>query len=91
MIVGSNSQTIIESPKEVNNTLIVQAGKSGHYTGVVEIKTNRGKVVEKSGRLDTMKFDMPDDKRIMKMIEEFESKTGRMNMRKKKLKEKANE
>ena len=48
-------------------------------------------MVEKSGRLDTMKFDMPDDKRIMKMIEEFESKTGRMNMRKKKLKEKANE
>ena len=91
VIIGSHSQTKIESPKEVNNTLIVQAGKSGYYTGVVEIKTNRGKVVEKSGRLDTMKFDMPDDPRIMKMIKEYESKTGRMNMRKKKLKEKANE
>jgi 5'-nucleotidase len=89
LIVGSHSQTKIESPEEVNKTLIVQAGKSGYYVGVVEIKTNKGKVVEKSGRIDTMKFDMPDDPRIMKMIEEYESKTGRMNMRKKKLKEKA--
>ena len=89
LIVGSHSQTKIESPEEVNKTLIVQAGKSGYYVGVVEIKTNKGKVVEKSGRIDTMKFDMPDDPRIMKMIEEYETKTGRMNMRKKKLKEKA--
>ena len=90
LIIGSHSQTKIESPEEVNDALIVQAGKSGYYVGVVEIRTNRGKVVEKSGKIDTMKFDMPDDPRIMKMIEEYESKTGRMNMRKKKLKEKAN-
>ena len=90
LIIGSHSQTKIESPKEVNDALIVQAGKSGYYVGVVEIKTNRGKVIEKTGRIDTMKFNMPDDPRIMKMIEEYELKTGRMNMRKKKLKEKAN-
>lgn len=90
LIIGSHSQTKIESPKEVNDALIVQAGKSGYYVGVVEIKTKKGKVVEKSGKIDTMKFDMPDDPRIMKMIEEYETKTGRMNMRKKKLKEKTN-
>lgn len=90
LIIGSHSQTKIESPKEVNDALIVQAGKSGYYVGVVEIKTKKGKVVEKSGKIDTMKFDMPDDLRIMKMIEEYETKTGRMNMRKKKLKEKTN-
>ena len=90
LIIGSHSQTKIESPKEVNDALIVQAGKSGYYVGVVEIKTNRGKVIEKTGRIDTMKFNMPDDPRIMKMIEEYELKTGRMNMRKKKLKEKTN-
>jgi 5'-nucleotidase len=90
LIIGSHSQTKIESPKEVNDALIVQAGKSGYYVGVVEIKTKKGKVVEKSGKIDTMKFDMPDDPRIIKMIEEYESKTGRMNMRKKKLKEKTN-
>lgn len=90
LIIGSHSQTKIESPKEINDALIVQAGKSGYYVGVVEIKTKKGKVVEKSGKIDTMKFDMPDDPRIMKMIEEYETKTGRMNMRKKKLKEKTN-
>tara|TARA_B100000927_G_scaffold244753_1_gene207176 strand:+ start:674 stop:1606 length:933 start_codon:yes stop_codon:yes gene_type:complete len=90
LIIGSHSQTKIESPKEVNDALIVQAGKAGYYVGVVEIKTNRGKVVKKSGKIDTMKFNMPEDPRIMKMIEEYESKTGRINMRKKKLKEKGN-
>ena len=87
LIVGAHSQTAIQSPEEVNGTLIVQAGKSGYYIGVVEIKMNKGKVVEKSGRLDTMKFEMPDDPRIIEMIEEYEERSGRMNRRKKKLQE----
>ena len=45
----------------------------------------KGKIVEKSGRLDTMKFELPDDPRIIDMIEEYEKKSGRMNHRKKKL------
>ena len=89
LIIGAHSQSAIESPKEVNGALIVQAGKSGYYIGVVEIKMNKGKVVEKSGRLDTMKFEMPDDPRIMQMIEEYENKSGRMNRQKQKLKEKS--
>ena len=89
LIIGAHSQSAIESPKEVNGALIAQAGKSGYYIGVVEIKMNKGKVVEKSGRLDTMKFEMPDDPRIMEMIEEYENKSGRMNRQKQKLKEKA--
>ena len=48
LIIGAHSQSAIESPKEVNGALIVQAGKSGYYIGVVEIKINKGKVVEKS-------------------------------------------
>ncbi len=91
LIIGAHSQSAIESPEEVNGALIVQAGKSGYYIGVVEIKMNKGKVVEKSGRLDTMKFEMPDDPRIIEMIEEYEKKSGRMNMKKKKLKEKSHE
>ena len=87
LIVGAHSQTAIQSPEEVNGTLIVQAGKSGYYIGVVEIKMNKGKVVEKSGRLDTMKFEMPDAPRIIEMIEEYEERSGRMNRTKKKLQE----
>ena len=85
LIVGSHSQTAIEKPKEINKTLIVQSGKAGYYVGLVKIKMKRGKVVEKSGKLDTMKFELPDDPRIIEMIEEYEKKSGRMNHRKKKL------
>ena len=63
----------------------MQSGKAGYYVGLVKIKMKRGKVVEKSGKLDTMKFELPDDPRIIEMIEEYEKKSGRMNHRKKKL------
>ena len=85
IIVGSHSQSSIESPEEVNGTLIVQAGKAGYYIGVVDISMKDGKVVEKTGKIDTMKFEMPDDPRIMKLIEEYEQTTGRMNRNKQKM------
>ena len=68
IIVGSHSQSSIESPEEINGTLIVQAGKAGYYIGVVDVSMKNGKVVEKTGKIDTMKFEMPDDPRIMKLI-----------------------
>ena len=46
---------------------------------------NDGKVVEKNGKIDTMKFEMPDDPKIMKLIEEYEKTTGRMNRNKQKM------
>ena len=85
IIVGSHSQSSIESPEEVNGTLIVQAGKAGYYIGVVDVSMKNGKVVEKTGKIDTMKFEMPDDPRIMKLIEEYEQTTGRMNRNKQKM------
>ena len=85
VIVGSHSQSSIESPEEVNGTLIVQAGKAGYYIGVVDISMKDGKVVEKTGKIDTMKFEMPDDPRIMELIEEYEKTTGRMNRNKQKM------
>ena len=85
IIVGSHSQSSIEFPEEVNGTLIVQAGKAGYYIGVVDVSMKDGKVVEKTGKIDTMKFEMPDDPRIMKLIEEYEKTTGRMNRNKQKM------
>ena len=44
-----------------------------------------GKIVEKTGKIDTMKFKMPDDPRVMELIEEYEKTTGRMNRNKQKM------
>ena len=85
IIVGSHSQSSIESPTEVNETLIVQAGKAGYYIGVVDVSMKDGEVVKKTGKIDTMKFEMPDDPRIMELIEEYEKTTGRMNRNKQKM------
>ena len=85
IIVGSHSQSSIESPTEVNETLIVQAGKAGYYIGVVDVLMKDGEVVKKTGKIDTMKFEMPDDPRIMELIEEYEKTTGRMNRNKQKM------
>lgn len=87
-IIGGHSQSAIETPETVNGALIAQAGKEGYYIGVVELIIKDGNVVEQSGRIDTMKLEMPDDQRIMQMIEEYEQRSGRINHQKSKLKEK---
>ncbi|MEA1882003.1 MAG: hypothetical protein U9N31_06330 [Candidatus Marinimicrobia bacterium] len=88
VIVGSHSQSPMDNPEEVNGTLIVQAGKEGYYVGIAELIINGREVVSKSGRIDTMKLEMPDDNRVMDFIHEYEQKTGRVNRRKLKLEEK---
>jgi len=87
VIVGSHSQSPLDKPEEVNGTLIVQAGKEGYYVGIAELIINGKDVVSKSGRIDTMKFEMPDDERVMNFIHEYEQKSGRINRRKLKEKE----
>ena len=86
LIVGAHSQSAIEKPEEVNGTLIVQAGKEGYYVGIAELIISGKEVVEKTGRIDTMRLDMPDNPSVMNMIHEYEKKTGRINHQKLKLK-----
>jgi len=85
LIVGAHSQSLLEKPDKVNGALIVQAGKSGYQVGVTKLLIKNNKVINSSGRVDTMKFEMSDDPRIMKMIKEYEDRTGRINRRKLKM------
>lgn len=82
VIVGAHSQSVIREAEEVNGALITQAGKEGYYVGVVEIQLNGVKILSKSGRLEAMTLVMPDDPRVMSMIEEYENRTGHINRRK---------
>ncbi len=87
VIIGGHSQTVVKSPKITQNTLVVQAGKEGYYTGVVEIQLDaQRKITSKSGYLVPMTLEMPDDPRIMELITAFEKHTGYINKRKLKLK-----
>ncbi len=87
VIIGSHSQTTIMQPEEMNGALITQAGKGGYYMGVVKLLFNaRGKIQSKSGWLEAMTLDMPDDRRVMELIKEYEEKSGLVNRAKKKYK-----
>lgn len=82
IIIGAHSQSALEKPEIINGAMVTQAGKEGYYIGVIELQIEKGRVVSQSGKIDTMKFDMPDDPIIMKMIEEYETRSGRINHRK---------
>ena len=86
-IIGAHSQSALENPQKINGALITQAGKEGYYVGVIEMEIKKGKVISNSGKIDTMKLNMPDDPIIMKMIEEYENRSGRINHRKLDMKE----
>jgi len=82
IIIGAHSQSALEKPEIINGAIVTQAGKEGYYIGVIELQIEKGRVVSQSGKIDTMKFDMPDDPIIMKMIEEYERRSGRINHQK---------
>ncbi len=83
VIIGAHSQTSLKTAQEVNNILVAQAGKEGYYVGVIEIKFDeQNRIISKSGYLEPMKLDMPDHPQVMKIIEEYEQKTGIINRRK---------
>jgi len=83
VIIGSHSQSELDSGDVINNCLIVQAGKEGYYVGVIDLEFDDEKnVVSTSARLETLTLDMPDDPYIMKLISVLEKKTGRINRNK---------
>ena len=73
IIVGGHSQSVIHEPREVNGSLVVQAGKDGYYVGIVQLNFNNGKILSKTGKLEPMLLSMPNDSRVLSMIKEYEN------------------
>jgi|TARA_B100002003_G_scaffold30680_1_gene25768 2',3'-cyclic-nucleotide 2'-phosphodiesterase (5'-nucleotidase family) len=89
IIIGAHSQTVVHDPKEENGVLITQAGKDGHYVGVIKIQMEKQKkIVSKTGYLKEMTLGMIDHPKIMELIQEYEEKSGFVNRAKLKHKEK---
>ncbi len=83
VIIGSHSQSKLDSGSVNNHSLIVQAGKEGYYIGIVDIVFDDKKnIVSTSARLVTFTLDMPDDPFIMELISALEKKTGHINRNK---------
>lgn len=69
IIVGGHSQTKLESPELVGETIIVQAGEMGHYLGRLDLGISEDrKILTYSGELIPLTADMPDDPEIMKKV-----------------------
>ncbi|HJL74179.1 MAG: hypothetical protein QGF69_02670 [Candidatus Marinimicrobia bacterium] len=83
VIIGSHSQTKLDKGENINDCLIVQAGKEGYYVGVVEINFNdEMEIISSSSRIETMTLEMEDDPYIMKLIDALEKETGHINRNK---------
>ncbi|NQV37836.1 MAG: hypothetical protein HQ509_07530 [Candidatus Marinimicrobia bacterium] len=84
IIIGAHSQTVLDSITQIGNTVIGQAGKDGYYVGVIKLIVDKSRSVLKSEAwLELMTLDMPDDPRVLKLIQEFETESGIVNRRKK--------
>ncbi len=82
VVIGAHSQSVIREPETVNGALIAQAGKEGYYVGIVTLEWDGETIVSKTGRIVPMTQAMPDDERVMEMIQYYEAHTGHINRRK---------
>lgn len=83
LIVGSHSQTKLDKGENVNDCLIVQAGKEGYYVGIVKIQFDEEiNITSLTASIETMTLEMPDDPYIMELITAFEKESGHINRNK---------
>lgn len=72
VIVGGHTQTVLEEPEKVGNTLIVQAGKDGYYVGQLKLVfDDRGEIENYEGELVPMDITLPNDSTVVDMIVEY--------------------
>ncbi|MBI2252594.1 MAG: bifunctional metallophosphatase/5'-nucleotidase [Armatimonadetes bacterium] len=77
LIVGGHSHTVLNSPKKINQTYIVQAGSYGKYLGKVDLEINSQdkKIIEIKGELIPLnKQNYNPQKDVSKIIEKYYTK-----------------
>ena len=82
IIVGGHSQTLLEEPTKVGETLIVQAGQSGFFLGELNlILDSSGKILSYEWRLIPLTLELPDDPEILALIREYDQIVAAGGMR----------
>ncbi|MCH8013165.1 MAG: LysM peptidoglycan-binding domain-containing protein [Candidatus Marinimicrobia bacterium] len=72
LLIGSHTQTVLESPEKVGETLIVQAGKDGYYVGKLTLRFDDDKKIKGyDGELIPMDITLPNDSTVVNMIIEY--------------------
>ena len=72
VIIGSHTQTVLESPEKVGKTVIVQSGKDGYYVGHLRLSfNNENHLISHEGELVAMDFDFPNDSTVVDMIIDY--------------------
>ena len=51
VIIDGHSHTVIEPPKDINNTIVAQAGEWGKYVGRIDLWIDKGRVTKWEGKL----------------------------------------
>jgi 2',3'-cyclic-nucleotide 2'-phosphodiesterase (5'-nucleotidase family) len=74
VIVGGHSHTALFEPKQIGDTLIVQAGANSVYVGRLDMKIDDGTVTSYNGRLIPLTKDVATDTQIAGVIQDHASK-----------------
>jgi len=71
LIVGGHSQTKLEKPLLVNQTMIVQAGGHGEYVGVLDLAYEKGMMDLRGYKLVEIDDSIQADEKIQKKVESY--------------------
>lgn len=69
VIVGGHTHTVLESPIQIGNTLLLQAGEFGRYLGKLSLVLNAGIIENWSYRLQSVDSSVPEEPTVAAMID----------------------
>ncbi len=77
IIIGGHTQTLLDPPEKVGNTIIVQAGAGGAHIGILEITLTNGVLSRHNNRFILPDDRQPsDDSRIRKLIRKYKKEVS---------------